>query len=61
MTIATLLPLLITILGDVTSPQGIEAIKGIWKLATQTTAPTPIEQADYDAAEQAAYDALQKS
>jgi len=57
--IATLLPLLVSILGQL--PSAIAAVENIWSLATQTTAPTPAEQAQYDAALDAAHKALQAS
>ncbi len=59
MAIATLLPLLISILGEM--PQAIAAAKEIWQLATQTSAPTVEEQAAFDAALDAAHKALQAS
>jgi hypothetical protein len=57
--IAVLLPLLISILGE--APQVIAAVQSIWSLASQTTAPTAAEQAQFDAALDAAHKALQVS
>jgi hypothetical protein len=57
--IATLLPLLVSILTEL--PQAIEAAKEVWALATQTTAPTPAEQTAFDAALDKAHAALQAS
>jgi hypothetical protein len=57
--IANILPLLVSILSEI--PQAIDAVRQIWALATQTTAPTAEEQAAYDAALDAAHKALQAS
>lgn len=57
--IATLLPLIVGILTQL--PQAIAGVEQIWQLATQTTAPTAEEQAAYDAALEAAHQALQAS
>jgi len=59
MPIATLLPLVISILGE--APQVIEEVKSIWALATQTTAPMPDEQSAFDSALEGAHNALQQS
>lgn len=59
MPIATLLPLLTSILAE--APQVIESVKEIWSLATSTTPATADEQAAIDAAFEASYKALQAS
>ena len=57
MPIATILPILVSILGQ--APQVIDSVKRIWDLLTQTSAPTADEQAQFDAALDAANKAVQ--
>ncbi len=59
MSIAALLPLLVSILSE--APSVVSSVESIWGLATATTAPTADEQATYDAALEAAHKALQAS
>lgn len=59
MPIATLIPLLVEILGAL--PGAVDSVRQIWRLATQTTAPTADEQAQMDAALDAAHRVLQQS
>lgn len=59
MALATLIPLLVSILGQ--APAVIDSVKSIWALATSTTPATPDEQAQIDAALEDAYKALEAS
>lgn len=59
MALATLIPLLVSILGE--APAVVESVKSIWNLATATTPATPDQQAQIDSAFEAAYQALEAS
>ena len=55
--IATILPLIIEILGAI--PGTVASVREIWTLATQTEAPTPEQQAAFDAAVEDAHRRVQ--
>jgi hypothetical protein len=66
MPIAAILPLLTQLLGlaaqaAVDGPKIVESVKSIWSVATSSTPPSADEQAEYDAALDAAHQALQNS
>lgn len=57
MPIASLLPLLVSALGQ--APQVISQVQSIWQLATKDNPPTPEQKAEFDAASATAHKAVQ--